>query len=145
VNASTLGAATTTTGLIDFDDRDPKLLSVSRAAGTTGGSLRISEPQYGFHALLKPKIRGTLEVDVGVYDDSWSTPEYTVSALRISSDLVLPLHAGTTSRHDYEVFGDDAPPAAGPKPHKKQADPNAPVPKQPAPAPKKPVPKQPIP
>lgn len=125
--ASTTGVAN---GRLTFANRDALSFDVTRGADASAPRLRLDEPRYGFDLRLRPKLRGKIDLDVGVYDRTWILGPYALDFLSISQNFQLSQHAGTVGHHDYAVFDTDVPVVM-------HDDPVSPPPKPPRP-PKRP-------
>ncbi|MFO0635760.1 MAG: hypothetical protein U0168_23210 [Nannocystaceae bacterium] len=87
-----------------FANRDAVSFGMSPSGATDPGRLRLSAPRYGFDLRLRPKLRGHIGVDVGVWDHDWIIGPYALDFLSISQGFVLGRHPGTVAQHDYAVF-----------------------------------------
>jgi hypothetical protein len=119
------------TGNLYFTSKQPISFGVTRSAGATGAGFRVDQPKYGFDIRLTPKLRGVIEVDVAIYEDSWTLGPWALSFLSVSTSFMLQHHAGTVDKHDFAVLTTKpdvlAPPDANtPTPPPKPPKPKAP-------------------
>jgi hypothetical protein len=132
VRATTLPSSTFTgldAGNLSLTSRQPISFGVTRSAGAADAGFRLDQPKYGFDIRLTPKLRGKIEVDVAIYENSWILGPYSLDFLSVSQRFMLSHHAGTVDKHDFALFHDsggvldpnagDPTPNPPPKPPKK--------------------------
>lgn len=90
-----------------FTSRSPVSFGVSRSAGAAGAGFRVDQPRYGFDLRFTPKLRGVIEVDVAIYEHSWTLGPWSLDFLALSTSFMLSRHDGTVDKHDFGVFVDD--------------------------------------
>lgn len=94
---------------LTFSNRDALSFDVGRTADASAPRLRLEQPRYGFDLRLRPKLRGKIDLDVGVYDRQWILGPYALDFLAISQNFQLSHHSGTVTHHDYAVFETEPP------------------------------------
>lgn len=98
-----------TPGALSFTQRSPITFNVTRTPNTAGAGFRLEQPTYGFDIRVMPKLRARVNVDVAIYENTWTLGPYALDFLAISRSFQLTRHDGTVANHDYEVFKSDAP------------------------------------
>jgi hypothetical protein len=93
-------------GNLSLTSRQPISFGVTRSAGATGAGFRLDQPKYGFDIRVMPKLRGKIEVDVAIYENSWIIGPYSLDFLSVSQRFMLSRHAGTVEKHDFALFQD---------------------------------------
>ncbi|HEY8378825.1 MAG TPA: hypothetical protein VIK91_20175, partial [Nannocystis sp.] len=91
-------------GTLSFTNRNPRTFTLTRPAGKANAGLRLDQPTYGFSIVVSPKLRAKVKLDVAILQKTWILGPWTLGFLSISQNFELGHHAGTVSKHDYEVF-----------------------------------------
>jgi hypothetical protein len=125
------GDATVDASDLSFADADPVGVTVTRPAGSTNAGIRLDQPTYSFDATFTPKLEGHVDVDVGVWEKSWTIATVSLNSLKVTGRVDLQLHPVTVDHHDYDDLFGDAPDPNAPKRAKTlpKARPSSPAPR----------------
>jgi hypothetical protein len=131
MHVSPRGDASVDASDLSFAGTDPVGVVVTRPAGSTNAGIRLDQPSYSFDATFTPKLKGHVDVDVGVWEKSWTIATVSLNSLKVTGRVDLQRHPTTVDHHDYDDLFGDAPDPNAPKRAKTlpKARPGSPAPR----------------